>query len=39
MKYDILSMVTGIFLVMLGGYIFHKGTKKEKENKDEVNKE
>ncbi|MBP2098385.1 DUF3188 domain-containing protein [Enterococcus rivorum] len=33
MKYDLLSMTTGIFLVVVGGYFFFKGKKKEENQK------
>ncbi|MTD37668.1 DUF3188 domain-containing protein [Erwinia sp. CPCC 100877] len=29
MKYDLLSMTTGLFLVVVGGYFFFKGKKIE----------
>ncbi|EOL47482.1 DUF3188 domain-containing protein [Enterococcus caccae] len=37
MKYDLLSMTTGIFLVVVGGYFFFKGKKKEEQNKKNSN--
>lgn len=33
MQYDFLSMTTGFFLIAVGGYFFHRGSKKEKAEK------
>lgn len=42
MKYDLLSMTTGVFLVIVGGYFFFKGRKieesKVKKQHNEVKK-
>jgi predicted membrane protein len=38
MTYDLLSMTTGLFLVVVGGYIFFKG-KKNEENKENQQQE
>lgn len=38
MTYDLLSMTTGFFLVVAGGYIFFKG-KKNEENKEKTQQE
>lgn len=42
MQYDLLSMTTGIFLIIVGGYFFFKGKKieesKEKKHNNEVTK-
>ncbi|MFK4567178.1 DUF3188 domain-containing protein [Enterococcus sp. UD-01] len=38
MTYDLLSMTTGFFLVVAGGYIFFKG-KKNEENKEKKQQE
>lgn len=42
MQYDLLSMTTGIFLIVVGGYFFFKGKKieeaKEKKQNNEVSK-
>ena len=37
MKYDVLSMITGIFLVAVGGFFFFKGKKREEKNMKEKN--
>lgn len=39
LSYDLLSMTTGIFLVVVGGYFFFKGKKIEEEKEKQQNNE